>query len=92
MKQDSNSTVISNTFSSRDRSSRKDTKPKDKEADAGKAKENNGADAVSKPSEKKSDDSSDVELVVAGSDSKESMDVDVSASESTKVADEKEDA
>ncbi|KAL1404125.1 hypothetical protein pipiens_019046 [Culex pipiens pipiens] len=95
----SSSITSSKRGSSRDRSSRKDTKPKDKEADPGKAKENNGADAAPKPSEKKSDDSSDVELVVASSDSKESvetMDVDVASGqndESAKTAaDEKEDA
>ncbi|KAL9694754.1 hypothetical protein quinque_014039 [Culex quinquefasciatus] len=95
----SSSITSSKRGSSRDRSSRKDTKPKDKEADPGKAKESNGADVAPKPSEKKSDDSSDVELVVASSDSKESvdtMDVDVASGqndESAKTAaDEKEDA
>uniref|UniRef100_A0A1Q3F266 Putative cell division cycle and apoptosis regulator protein 1 n=1 Tax=Culex tarsalis TaxID=7177 RepID=A0A1Q3F266_CULTA len=93
----SSSITSSKRGSSRDRTSRKDTKPKDKEADPGKTKDNNGAEAAAKPSEKKSDESSDVEVVVAGSDSKESvetMDVDVSATteESAKKADDKEDA
>lgn len=91
----SSSITSSKRGSSRDRSSRKDTKNKDKEADLGKTKDNNGADSASKPSEKKSDDSSDVELVVTGSDSKESvvtMDVDACASGQNDEPNEKKDA
>lgn len=88
----SSSISSSKRGSSRDRSSRKDTKPKEKEADPSKAKESNGGEA-SKTSDKKTDDSSDVELVVSGSDSKESMDVDAvtPADEPVKVANDKED-
>lgn len=92
----SSSISSSKRGSSRDRSSRKDTKPKEKEADPSKIKETNGGEA-SKTSDKKTDDSSDVELVVSGSDSKESivetMDVDAAAQgdESAKAAEEKED-
>lgn len=95
----SSSITSSKRGSSRDHSSRKDIKLKDKEADSEKTKENSGADTASKSIEKKSDDSSDVELVVAGSDSKESvetMDVDAStgvhSDETAKVADQKEEA
>lgn len=89
----SSSISSSKRGSSRDRSSRKDTKPKEKEADPSKAKESNGGEA-SKTSDKKTDDSSDVELVVSGSDSKESMDVDAvtPADEPVKVANDKEDS
>lgn len=92
----SSSISSSKRGSSRDRSSRKDTKPKEKEADPSKAKESNGGEA-SKAGDKKTDDSSDVELVVSGSDSKESvvetMDVDAApqGDEPAKTAEEKED-
>lgn len=92
----SSSISSSKRGSSRDRSSRKDTKPKEKEADPSKAKESNGGEP-SKTSDKKTDDGSDVELVVSGSDSKESivetMDVDAVAQgdEPAKPAEEKED-
>lgn len=90
----SSSISSSKRGSSRDRSSRKDAKPKDKEVDSAKAKESNGGEASKTSSDKKSDDNSDVELVA--SDSKENiaetMDVDApgQGDVSAKVADEKE--
>lgn len=93
----SSSITSSKRGSSRDRSNRKDAKSKDtKEKEAEPVKNKDNGESSKPSSDKKSDDSSDVEVIVSGSDSKESvetMDVDAAAKgddEPAKAAEEKD--